>query len=202
MRVSLHCATTALLVAFTSAPALAQGNPTDPDTREVLAYRLTMPKLRQLNAFVADLHRQRDADPAYRRLLEMKRELAALQEKEEITAADEDRMAELEAAIDAEEQAEDEGEDEDQSLGAMVARMEADPRIAGALKRTGLAPREAAVMQFAFFQAAFTAGMLEAGTIKEIPPGVNAENVRFCQAHKDEIATLTALGEEGDQERD
>jgi hypothetical protein len=81
----------------------------------------------------------------------------------------------------------------------MAARMAADPRIAGALKRAGLAPREAATLQLAFFQAAFTAGMLESGTIKEIPKEVNAENVKFYQANKAEIAALTALGDQEDQ---
>jgi hypothetical protein len=81
----------------------------------------------------------------------------------------------------------------------MADRMAADPRIAGALKRAGLAPREAATLQLAFFQAALTVGLLESGTIKEIPKESNTENVRFLQANRAEIETLTALG---DQEKE
>jgi hypothetical protein len=188
-------ATAALLVAFAPVPAAAQAN-ADADTREVQAYRLTMPKLKQLNEVFADLHRQQEADPAYQQLLKKKQELAALAEKDELTEAEQARMARLEEEIAAAEEAEDEGEDLDQSLSGMAARMAADPRVAGALERAGLAPREAATLQLAFFQAALTAELLESGTIKEIPKESNTENVRFYQAHKAEIATLTALGDQ------
>lgn len=192
-------ATTTLLVSGRPVRAAAQGGTTDADTREVQAYRLTMPKLRQLNTALTDLQRQRDADPAYRQLLEKKRELAALAEKDELTDAQQERMAQLEEEIAEAEQNEDMPEDENPSLTEMAERMAADPRIAGAFQRAGLAPREAATMQLAFFQAAFTAGMLESGTIKEIPKEANTENVKFFQANKAEIATLTALGNLEDQ---
>ena len=198
MRSKIHLATAALLV-LAPAPAAAQGNAADADTREVLAYRLTMPKLRQLNEFLEDLHRQQEADPAYQAVLKKKKELEALNAKEELTEAEQERMAQLEAEIEEAEQAEEMPEEEDQSLSAMVERMAADPRIAGALKRAGLAPREAATLQLAFFQAAFAVGMLESGVIKKIPKEANTENVRFFQANRAAIAALTALG---DQEKE
>jgi hypothetical protein len=196
MRVTICLATAVLLAgaAPAPAPAVAQGNTSAADTREVVAYRLSMPKLQQLNRAMADLQRQRDADPAYQRLQKKKQEFAALSEKEEPTEAEMARMARLEEEIDAAEQAEEEPE-ETQSLSAMAARMAADKRIAGALQRAGLAPREAAVMQLALIQAAFTAEMLETGAIKEMPEDVSAENVKFCQVHKAEIMALTALQE-------
>ena len=190
---------TAALLALAPAPAAAQGNAADADTREVLAYRLTMPKLRQLNQFIEDLRRQEEADPAYQALLKKKKELEALNAKEELTEAEQERMAQLEAEIEEAEQTEEMPEEQDQSLSAMAERMVADPRIAGALKRAGLAPREAATLQLAFFQAAFAVGLLESGTIKEIPKEANTENVRFFQANRAAIAALTALG---DQEKE
>ena len=195
MRPPLHLATAALFASLAPVPAGAQGRPADADTREVLAYTLTMPKLRQLNQVLEDLQRQQEADPAYQRLLAKKRELAALNEKDELTDAEQERMARLEEEIAEAEEAEDDSEDVDQSLSAMAARMAADPRLAGALKRAGLEPREAATLQLAFFQAALTVGLLESGTIKEIPKESNTENVKFFQANKAAIATLTALGE-------
>jgi hypothetical protein len=203
MRPRIPLAAAALLVALVPVPAAAQAN-ADADTREVLAYRLTLPKLRQLNEVYADLQRQREADPAYQQLKKKKQELAALAEKEELSEADEERMARLEEEI-AELEMEQEGEEldpEDQSLSRMVERMTADPRIAGALKKAGLAPREAVVLQLALLQAAVTAEMLDSGTIKEMPENVNAENVRFCRAHKAEIAALTALMDQEDQEQE
>ena len=195
MRPPLHLATAALLASLAPVPAGAQGRPADADTREVLAYTLTMPKLRQLNQVLEDLYRQQEADPAYQRLLAKKRELAALNEKDELTDAEQERMARLEEEIAEAEDAEDDAEDVDQSLSAMAARMAADPRMAGALKRAGLEAREAVTIQLALFQAALAAGLLESGTVKEIPKEVNAENVKFFQANKAAIAALKALGE-------
>ena len=185
----------AFLAALAPVPAAAQAG-ADADTREVMAYRLTMPKLRQLNDLYAALHRAQEADPAYQAVQKKKRELAALAKKDELTEAEGERMAKLEEEIAAAEEAEEGDEEMEQSLSGMAARMTADPRIAGALKSSGLAAREAAVIQLAFFQAALTAEMLESGAIKEIPKEANTENVRFYRANKTEIATLTALGEQ------
>jgi archaellum component FlaD/FlaE len=202
MEATMRCRTplvlATLLISFAPARTDAQAKTNDADVREVQAYRLTMPKLKQLNQAMADLKRQAEADPVYQQLLKKKKELATLSEKEEPTAADQDRMAQLESEIEEAEQAEDEPEEQDNSLSGMAERMAADPRIAGALKRAGLAPREAATMQMAFLQVAFAVGFLESGTIKEIPKDVNPENVKFYQANKAEIATLTALGDQGE----
>jgi hypothetical protein len=199
MRPTIYLVTALLLAAAAPAPAVAQGNTSAADTREVLAYRLTMPKLQQLNRAMADLQRQRDTDPAYQQVQKKKQELKALAKKDDPTDAEVERMARLEEEIAEAEAAEEEPEEGDQSLSAMAARMAADPRIGGALQRAGLAPREAAIMQLAFFQAAITAEMLETGTIKEMPKDVSAENVKFYQAHKAEIAALKALQEQGER---
>jgi hypothetical protein len=193
---AVRLAVVGLVASFAPIPAAAQA---DPDTREVVAYQLTMPKLRQLNQAMADLERQRESDPAYQELMKKKRELAALNEKDELTDAEAERMAQLEDEISRAEEAEDEGGEVEQSLSAMAARMAADPRVAGALRRAGIAPREAAVMQLALMQAAFAAELLKSGTIKEIPKDVSAANVKFYQANEAEIATLTALGGGEDQ---
>ena len=185
----------ATLVALLSPSAI---HAQDADTREVLAYRLTMPKLKQLNAVMVDLHRQRDADPAYQQLQRKKKELAALGEKDELSDAEQDRMARLEAEIEELEQADEMPEDQDQSLSAMAERLAADPRAAAALKKAGLAPREAATMSLALFQAAFTVGLLDSGTIKSIPKDASTENVKFYQANRAEIEALEGLAREGE----
>jgi hypothetical protein len=191
-------ALTSLLASLATAPAAAQSNSGTADAREVQVYRLTMPKLNQLNQAIADLHRQRDADPTSQRLASKKKELAVLSEKDEPSDAERERMDRLEAEIEEAERAEDAPGDKDQSLSAMAERMAADPRVAGALKRASLAPREAATMQLALFQVAFAVGMLESGTIKEIPKDVNPDNVKFYQANRAAIAGLTALQERDD----
>lgn len=192
MRVNLCPATFVLLVALAPSVAAAQGNTTGADTREVLAYRLTLPKLKQLNAALADLSRQRESDPAAQQLARKKKELEALSAKDELTEAEQARIEQLEREI---EEAEDPdaGDDSAQSLTAMAGRMQADPRTAAALKRAGLAAREAATLQLSFLQTALAAELLASGTIREIPKDVNADNVSFYQAHKAEIAAMTAL---------
>jgi hypothetical protein len=193
MRWRIPLAFATLLVALAPAAAAAQANTDAADTREVQAYRLTMPKLTQLNQALADLYRQRDADPAYQQRLKKKKELATLSEKDELTDAEQERFDQLTAEIEEAERAEEGPDDTDQSLSAMARRMAADPRVAGALKRANLAPREAATMQLALLQVVFAVGMKESGAIKEIPKDVNPDNVKFYQANRTAIEGLTAL---------
>ncbi len=191
-------ALTAFLVAIAAAPAAAQASSSAADTREVLAYRLTMPKLNQLNQAMADVQRQREADPAYQRLQGKRRELAALGEKDELSEAEQERMERLEEEIAEAEQAEEGPDEADQSLAGMSRRMERDPRIAGALRRASLAPREAATMQIALLQAVLVAGLLESGHLKEIPKDASPENVRFVQANQAAINAMTLLRDQED----
>jgi hypothetical protein len=201
MRLKLCLTAAALLVAFPPVPATAQRTSADADTREVLAYRLTMPKLKQLNDALADVKHRRESDPAQQELNRKKKELEALSAKDELTQAEQVRIEQLEREIADAEDAADSQDDADQSLSQMAARMAADSHIAAALKKAGLAPREAATLQLAFVQAALTAGLLETGTIKEIPAGVSADNVKFCQAHKAEIAALSMLNSQDEDGR-
>jgi hypothetical protein len=197
MRPPVHLAAAAVLAALATVPAAAQQAQSDADTREVLAYQLTMPKLRAFATALAEFQRQREADPAYQALAKKRLELAALIEKDDLTDAESRRMVQLEDEIAAADEAEG-SDDEDQSLDGMVARINADPRIAGALRRAGLEPREAVIMQLALIQASLAAELLASGSITEIPKDTNADNVRLYQANRAEIATLTAIvrGEE------
>jgi hypothetical protein len=179
-------------MALATAPAAGQAS-TDADTREVQNYRLTMPKLNQLNQALTDIYRQRDADPAYKRLQSKKKELATLNEKDDPTDAELERIDELTAEIEEAEQAEDGPEDKDQSLSGMARRLSADPRIAGALKRASLAPREAATMQLALVQVALAVGLQESGATKEISKDVNPENVKFFKANRAAIEAMRLL---------
>jgi hypothetical protein len=175
--------------------APAQGS-ADADTREVLAYRLTMPKLRQLNQAMTEMKRLEQADPKFQELQKKKAEAARLAEKDDLTDAETERLAKLEEEIAAAEEGEEQDDPEDpQSLSRMADKMAADPRVAGALRSAGLTPREAAVMMIAFMQAALAGELMESQGITEIPPGVSAENVRFYRENKAELVKLTALAD-------
>jgi hypothetical protein len=165
----------------------------DADAREIRAYRLTMPRLRQLNQAGLEAARQSEADPKYRGQAQKRRELKALQEKKELTAAEQDRLDQLEREV---AEGEDEGEESDaRSLSEVVSRIESHPQLSTALRKAGLPPREAAVMLLALFEAGFAAEMLESGAIREIPNTVNPDNVRFYQANKAELQSLSGLSQ-------
>ena len=187
----------ALLAALVPVAALAQSPSDDADSREVQAYRLTMPKLRQLNQAGLDAAKLREADPKYRGLAQKKKEYKALQEKEDLTSAEQDRLELLEREI-SEGGADDEEDPNPKSLGDMARQIESNPRLSTALRKAGLPAREAAVMMVALFQAGFTAGMLESGAIKQIPKTVNPDNVKFYQANKAELESMAGLSQKAD----
>lgn len=186
-----HCLAFAVVLAAV-APVVANAqSPDDADAREIRAYRLTMPKLRQLNQAGLEVAKQDEADPKNRGLAQKQRELKALQEKEELTAAEQDRLDQLEREV---AEGEDEGDENDvRSLGEAVNRIESNAPFSAALRKVGLPPREAAVMLLALFEAGFAAEMLESGAIKQIPNTVNPDNVKFYQANKADLQSLQGL---------
>lgn len=197
MRWTARLALAAVLVTLLPVAALAQSE--DADAKEVQAYRLTMPKLRQLNQAGLEAAKLRQAEPKNRGLDAKKKELQALQEKETLTRAEQDRLSVLEREIsDAEEAAEDSDDSSAKSLSDMARQIESDPIFSGALRKVGIPGREAAVMMLALFQAGFTAEMLESGTIKQIPKTANAENVKFYQVNKAELQSLQGLSQKPD----
>lgn len=80
--------------------------------------------------------------------------------------------------------ARDASESEDQ----FVARIEAHPAVRTAVTSTGLSVREFSRTGEALTAAMFAYGMVESGTIKELPEGINRQHVEFVKQHKDELA--------------
>ena len=78
-----------------------------------------------------------------------------------------------------------------QTLSEMTAAMQKEPVVAQALAAAGLTAREYAKFLFAYMSSGMVAGMMEQGTVKEVPKelatSVNIENVKFFQAHKAEL---------------
>ena len=198
MRLRARLVLVALLAALVPVAASAQSPADDADSREVLAYRLTMPKLRQLNQAGLDAAKVRDADPKYRGMAKKKQEYKALQEKEDLTDAEQKRLDQLEREISETDNGVDANDPNTKSLSDMARQIESNPQLSAALRKAGLPAREAAVMMLALFQAGFTAGMLESGTIKQIPKTVNADNVKFFQANKAELESLQGLSQEAE----
>ena len=174
----------------------------DADVREVTAYRLTMESVNKAAAAMRLVAAELKKDPRYQELATVKAELEALRKKDELTESEEARIEQLTAR---EEQLEstldNKGLAKSDTLSDMEASLKAEPVFAGALAKAGIPPREFAKFLLAMFQASFAAGLQKAGTIKELPKEVNAENVKFVLEHEAELKTLQeemkALG--GDQ---
>jgi len=84
------------------------------------------------------------------------------------------------------------------AAAALEARLKLEPRYTTALRIAGLTPREYTRFALALFGARLAHGFVQAGLLRDVPPGTAADNVAFVAAHEAEIAdVLKALGLEG-----
>ena len=160
------------------------------DTRELREYRLTMPKVRQMNEAYVAFFRSLQSDPHFQALQRAREELRVLEHKDELTAADERRIEQLERQI---AKAEDVGSfdvSEQQSLSEMADAIEKRAPLAAAVRSAGLMPREFAKIQMSLLQAMFAHGFMKAGTARELPKEVPPENVAFVREHEAELKAM------------
>lgn len=162
----------------------------DADARELQAYRLTMPKVRQMNDAYLAYFKALQSDPQFVALQKAREELHALEQKETLTADDERRIEELEAQVDQAEDVAAFDADEQQSLAGMADALESQPRFAAAIRSAGLTAREFAKIQLSLFQALFAHGFMKSGKVKELPKEVPEENVEFVRAHEAELTAM------------
>jgi hypothetical protein len=181
------CASLLLVPAGAHAQAPAAN---DPDLKEVVAYRLTVPALNRVVQATKNMAEAVRNDPRFKRQAALEEEIQALEEKDERTEAEEERLEQLRADLEAEEQKSSET-DNPKTLSEMAAAIEKEPLAAKALADAGISARDYAKFALAYFQAGMVAGMLKQGLIKEVPPDlaatVNMENVKFVQEHEAEL---------------
>ena len=76
-----------------------------------------------------------------------------------------------------------------------VARLESTPKVRAAIEKTGMSVRDYAYTSQSLVLTMMAVGAVQAGTLKEMPEGVNPRNVEFIKAHGGEIeAKMKALG--------
>jgi len=68
-----------------------------------------------------------------------------------------------------------------------AARLEATPALRDAIAKAGLSTRDYALTNEALVAAMMAQGAIEAGMLKEVPAGLNPQNVEFVKAHKAEL---------------
>jgi hypothetical protein len=185
---------TALLLAATSIVSgnaqARQSRTADSDMAEIQAYRLTVPAMQKVTTAMKAIAQAMQNDPKYREIAAAKRELKALQQKDEPTEADEQKMTALQEQVEKLEAVNTIDMGKNETLSDMEKNIAKVPQFAAALQSAGLTPREYAKFQLAVLQAGFAAAMKKAGQLKELPAGVSPENVQFMIDHEAEFAAL------------
>lgn len=182
----------ALVLAFASSAA-AQGVPgtDDPDYKEILAYRLTLPTVQKMGQATRNMAEAIKNDPRFKRQQALEAEIEKLDAKSDLTEADQARLDKLEQELEELENSSALGADSKDTLSDMAAAIKKEPAIAKALTDAGVDAREYATFMLAYFQAAMVHGMMKSGMVKDIPKelaaAVNMENVKFVAQHEKEF---------------
>jgi hypothetical protein len=193
----MACGLLAIALAAGAGAAAVQ----DADEKELAAYRLTREGLDRYAAVMKALLVEMKTDPRFAEIAKIQAAIDRLQDKDELTAADEKRLEELEAKLEQLEAATALSLD-DGSLADLEAQIRKNPAMTAALKTGGMAPREYAKFSIVLFQASMAVGMKRAGLLKELPKEIAAENVRFVEQHEKELEVLQRQLEALSGERD
>ena len=203
-----------LAIACSSTSFLAQAQQLSADEKELATYRLTLANVKKTGAVLKAFAEIEAADPRNRanKAIEeesdrIAAEMQAIEDKEELTAADKARLEKLNARIDAITQealaaaeAEDkasENKKQPETLAEWEALIKQEPRLLAVLNREGLSAREFAKTTLALMQASLVVGFSQGKVdFAKLPPGVNAENVKFVMENKEALQAL-----EREQER-
>ncbi|MGH9371796.1 MAG: hypothetical protein ACRD15_09735 [Vicinamibacterales bacterium] len=191
MTPSLRSVVLTLASVLIALPGYGGQKPTDADAKEIGSYLLTTSALSKVVNVNRTLVEQLSQDPRVREAMGVEAEIAAIEKKDEATEEDEKRLEALRARREELENSVDNplGGDS-QSLSEMEARIRKYPPLMQALQKEAMPPREYATFWMAFVQAAFVQGFKKSGMLKELPPEVNPENVRFIEDHAAEIEAM------------
>ena len=197
---------TSLIVS--SAPAFAQGAATA-DEKELAAYKLTMPTMNKVAAAMRSMAKEMMQDPKYQQATKLEQQIedleaqvAKLEGKDEMTEADGKKVEALNEQLDKLREQKEQLEERPDATNAVdnnnaktLTEMEQNirkvPQFARALDREGLSPREYSKFMLAMLQAGMVYGFSQGKVdYSKLPPGVNAENVKFVEEHKAELEAL------------
>ena len=162
----------------------------DPDFKEIVAYRLTLPALQKVMQATTNMAEAAKNDPRYKQQAALEAEIKKLEDKDELTDADEARLEKLRSDLEQLETTRNPAAN-NQTLSQMAAAIEREPLAAKALASAGISAREYTKFILASFQAGMVAGMMKQGLIKEVPKDlaatINMDNVKFVQDHAAEL---------------
>jgi hypothetical protein len=190
---ALSLASVVLLWSATTLAAQPASGTDDPDYKEIMAFRLTMPTVQKMVEGTRNMAAAIKNDPRFKRHQAIEAELDKLREKDELTDADQARMQKLETEL---EELQDDGIslNSNATLSEMAASINKEPIMKKALADAGVDARDYAKFMLAYFQAAMVHGMMKSGLVKDVPKDlaatVNMDNVKFLADHETELAAV------------
>ena len=192
--VRLRLALLLLAITTVTAPASAQPQKLSADEKELASYRLTMPTIKKVMAAMQTIALEMTQDPRYKEQQKLDAMIEALEEKEELTPAEEqelEKLRERQANVEAEFERATGAQGDVKTLSDMEAQVKRQPGAVRALAREGITPREYALCMTALLQAAMVEGFSQGkADLANLPAGINPENVRFVRENK---AALEAM---------
>jgi len=182
----------ALVMALSLAlPAWQTGNAAEADLKELSTYTLSMETLRKVDRAMRAAMAEMRKDPKFQEVEKLKGELEALKKKDDRTEEEDRRIEMLEQQIHELESAASPVKMNDAAtISEMAANIQKEPRLAGALQREGLTPREFSKFMLAMMQAGFAAGIQKAGLLKTTPEGTNPANIKWVLDHEAELQKM------------
>jgi hypothetical protein len=189
-RAAMAWALACLLLSASGAAAQTKAA-VDPDAEAVRAYRLTMPKVKQMADITAAFAKAMEGDATMVSRKKLDREIEALEAKDSLTDPQQKQLDALREQREAQD-AKDDEEPTPKSLAEMAARIDKEPRLAAAIKAGGMSSREFATITLAFYQAMFAHMVQKAGATKELPKEISAENVAFVRDNESALQQIFA----------
>ncbi len=159
------------------------------DLKEIQAYQLTVPAFKQVMVATRNMVAAMETDPRYQRITKLEAELKGLEDKDQPTAAESERIEKIVTEMDGIRSSMN-IMGNDKSLSEIEAAAAKEPLVANALKSAGISARDYAKFMGAFFQSAVIQGMQKSGALKQIPKDVNPENLKFVDEHGAEFETF------------
>jgi septal ring factor EnvC (AmiA/AmiB activator) len=165
------------------------------DEKVLATYRLTMPNIKKVFTALESMVQEMTKDPKFQEQQKLKGQIKALQDKDELTDAQQAELEKLQERAEALEEEIDKmqeasGTSNMHTLDQMEASIKKQPFAMRALNAQGLTPREYALTLMALLQASMADGFLQGQDLSKLPPGINPENVKFVRENKDALAAM------------
>jgi phage terminase small subunit len=193
-------------VLVSATPALAQGT-ASADEKELAAYKLTTPTLNKVVAVMRSMAQEMMKDKYQqamkidKQITDVEAQVEKLEAKTEMTEADGKKVEALNEQLEQlrtqKEQLEETIDSDNpmasnpKTLTEMEENIRKVPVFTRALEREGLSPREYSKFMLAMLQAGIVHGFSQGKVdYSKLPPGVNADNVKFIDEHKAELEAM------------